>query len=394
MKAMLLRVAIDKGTDGALGPIFEDGSFEYIPISEDPDCVTKETGTYKNTIGRNGKSFSTYLSKGIWNRILHFDPEFATFTYGDPTPKRKDLLKLEKDDLLVFYAGLTPYNNNKWKEALYIIGYFAVDRVLDFNKLTNKEIKECCKLYSNNAHLKLSRSYDNLVIIVGQKDKSKLLDKAILISEKRSAKNNMLYDALSKKMEISLGISGFIYRSLNPKVIKGEDNINNLKRILNLQNISEYKRSDHVFVSVIVYHPFHPSLLLRLENHPLEHQPQNYRLFCQRPAPAEITKRENPQDNIQKSKKWEIPVTDEFIGEMTALFKTPIAMKPKNSMLPYLILDGPPSYEVRFPYYYFEETELCYKWKGSPPDGWEPLAEIVDRLMFQFRKGSNMCLIL
>lgn len=64
MKAMLLRVGIDKGAGGALGPIFEDGSFEYVPIPED-DPESIEDRTYKNTIGRAGKPLSTYLPKGI-----------------------------------------------------------------------------------------------------------------------------------------------------------------------------------------------------------------------------------------------------------------------------------------------------------------------------------------
>lgn len=34
MKAMLLRVGIDTGYGGTLGPIFEDGSFEFVPIPE------------------------------------------------------------------------------------------------------------------------------------------------------------------------------------------------------------------------------------------------------------------------------------------------------------------------------------------------------------------------
>lgn len=33
-KALLLRVGMDRGTGGALGPIFDDGSFEYTPIPE------------------------------------------------------------------------------------------------------------------------------------------------------------------------------------------------------------------------------------------------------------------------------------------------------------------------------------------------------------------------
>lgn len=90
---MLLRIGIDKGTDGALSPIFEDGSFEYIPISEG-DPKLKEDRTYKNTIGRSGRPLSTYLPKVIENRTMHFDPEFETFTYGNPTLKRKYLLKL------------------------------------------------------------------------------------------------------------------------------------------------------------------------------------------------------------------------------------------------------------------------------------------------------------
>jgi hypothetical protein len=233
MKAMLLRVGIDKGTDGTLGPIFEDGYFEFIPISED-DLPTKETRTFKNTIGRSGKPLSTFLPKGIENRTMHFDPEFETFTYGDPTAKRKYLLKLEKGDLLVFYAGLTPFNNKKWEEALYIIGYFTVDKVIDFNKLTKNEIEDCCKLYSNNAHLKRSRSFEDLVIVVGQKDNSKLLDKAILISEKKSAKDGKPYNAVSREMEISLGIAGSIQRSIPPRFISNESNVKNLKNILGL----------------------------------------------------------------------------------------------------------------------------------------------------------------
>lgn len=231
MKAMLLRIGIDKGTDGTLGPIFENGSFEYIPISEG-DSKSKEDRTYKNTIGRSGKTFSTYLPKGIESRTMHFDPEFETFTYGDPTSKRKYLSKLEADDLLVFYAGLTPFENKKHNEALYIIGYFTVEKVIDFNQLTKKDIGKCYQLYPNNAHLKRSYNTKDLVIIVGNESRSKLLNKAILISQAKYDKNGKRYHAVSKEMEISLGISGSIQRSIPPRFIRERENINNLKHIL------------------------------------------------------------------------------------------------------------------------------------------------------------------
>jgi hypothetical protein len=232
MKAMLLRVGIDKGTDGALGPIFKDGSFEYIPLSE-KNSYTREQMTFKNTKGMNGIYFSEYLPDRIINRKLHFDPEFITFTYGDQSVKRNYLLKLEKNDLLVFYAGLTPYKNTAYEEALYIIGYFHVVDVVDFNEF-NLELKSIySKQYKNNAHIK-SNGYDKLVVIKGDDIRSKLLDRAVLISEKKLNKIGRGYHAVSSEMEELLGISGSIQRSIPPRFVRDEY-FENLKQILNYE---------------------------------------------------------------------------------------------------------------------------------------------------------------
>ena len=76
---MLLRVGIDKGTDGALGPIFSDGSFEYIPLSEKSN--TSEKKTFSNTKGLNGMYFTQYLPEKIkkignytWTRNFKLSP--------------------------------------------------------------------------------------------------------------------------------------------------------------------------------------------------------------------------------------------------------------------------------------------------------------------------------
>src|SRR3989338_1352744 len=200
MKAMLLRVGIDKGTDGTLAPIFEDGSFEFIPISESVEN-SGESRTYGNTKVRSGKLLSEYVPKSICNYTMHFDPEFDTFTYGDPTLKRIFLLKLRKGDLLVFYAGLAPYKNNVYQIALYIIGYFLVDKVIDFNILSKEEIKEYFKVYSNNAHVKRGDDTEDLVIVVGNQNHSRLLKKAILISKTMPDKKDRPYQAVSNDME-------------------------------------------------------------------------------------------------------------------------------------------------------------------------------------------------
>lgn len=232
MKALLLRVGVDKATDNALAPIFQDGSFEYIPISE--RCLTNETQTFNNTIGRKGFPLSSYLPKSAKNRVMHYDPEFDTFTYGDPTPKKTYLQKLNRGDLLVFYAGLEPYKNNNYNRELYIIGYFIVDRVIDFAKLSDQEIYNCYQLYPNNAHLKRDYLELDLCLVVGDTDNSKLLERGILISTTQYDTLGRPYYAVSDEMEKLLGIKGSIQRSITPRFIKGNENINNLKNILGL----------------------------------------------------------------------------------------------------------------------------------------------------------------
>ena len=232
MKALLLRVGVDTGTDKALAPIFHDGYFEYIPISE--GYSTNETRTYKNTLGRKGSPLSRYLPKSAENRVIHYDPEFETFTYGDPTSKRSYILKLNTNDLLVFYAGLLPYKNKNYDKGLYIIGYFSVDRIINFAHLSDQEINNCFQLYPNNAHLKRNFIELELSLVVGNKDNSKLLDRGILISQKKYDVLGRPYYAVSDEMEDLLGIKGSIQRSIPPRFIKGLENINNLKNILGL----------------------------------------------------------------------------------------------------------------------------------------------------------------
>lgn len=232
MKAMLLRVGIDKGTDGTLAPLFKDGSFEYIPISESFPTVEL---TYRDVIGRSGRPLSDFLPKSIRGRQMHFDPEFKTCTYGDSTSKINFLVKLEKDDLLVFYAGLqTGLGTEKWeythKKGLYIIGYFTVKKVIKM--VGRHEILEQRKNYPNNAHLKRTVFGSKLIIVSGYKNKSKLLDKGILINQIKYNKIGRPYQAVSALMEAKLGVTGSIQRSIPPRFIKGIKHINNLKKLL------------------------------------------------------------------------------------------------------------------------------------------------------------------
>jgi Nucleotide modification associated domain 3 len=126
MKVALLRVGIDSGSGGMQGPLFEDGSFEFVPI---PDGLAAHSRTYGNTLGRLGRPFVEYFPTTRQPRMaavrVHLDPEFDTFTYGDPAPPKSGLRRLRNGDLLVFYCGLAGWPDPS-PPRLYLMGCFEV----------------------------------------------------------------------------------------------------------------------------------------------------------------------------------------------------------------------------------------------------------------------------
>jgi hypothetical protein len=81
-QVVLLRVGVDAGCGGIQGPLFEDGSFEFVCI---PDNHGVSAHTYGNMLGRDGKPLSGYFgdfrSAVMAEQHVHHDPEFETFTY-------------------------------------------------------------------------------------------------------------------------------------------------------------------------------------------------------------------------------------------------------------------------------------------------------------------------
>lgn len=131
-RVVLLRVGIDAGCGGIQGPLFDDDTFEFICI---PDRKRVSVHTYGNSFGRNGKSFVDYFPNSrreqMADQPVHVDPEFETFTYGDPTTPKRSLRNLNPGDVLVFYCGLQEWDadcgwNQRRRPALYLAGFFEV----------------------------------------------------------------------------------------------------------------------------------------------------------------------------------------------------------------------------------------------------------------------------
>ncbi|QLC34360.1 hypothetical protein EFA46_009115 [Halarchaeum sp. CBA1220] len=230
MTVAIIGVGVDDTNSDPYPTVYEDGTFEYIPIPEAHDST--ESKTYAS-VARHPKGGSLAETPegdeplaGALDKIqpssdgairtgtelekhpLHHDPNFSALTYGEvKTNNRNQLLQLDatEDDVVAFYTGLTdPTSNTPHR---YIIGYFTVNEIIDFAKLlpenpplndddrvprsalpddTRHEIVEKLEANSANAHVKryqASGTIDpNLLIVDGTKPGG-LLETAYPISQ-------------------------------------------------------------------------------------------------------------------------------------------------------------------------------------------------------------------
>ncbi len=173
------------GSGGIHGPLFRDGSFEYIPIPDRFGGEGVDERMYGNSLGRGGRKLIDYFPESrrarLWRQPVHFDPEFETFTYGDPTPPKASLRRLSEGDLLVFYAGLKGWDFD-CPPALYVIAYFQVAKA---GLATSYGRAELAGLFRNNFHVRhrgvFEDQKDRLVLVKGNAS-SRLLKRAVRIS--------------------------------------------------------------------------------------------------------------------------------------------------------------------------------------------------------------------
>lgn len=208
MQVVLLRVGIDTGSGGIHGPLFGDGSFEYIPIPDRFRGKGVDTRTYGNTCGKVELGLADYFPEARREKVseqsIHFDPEFDTFTYGDPTPPKSKLRQLSEGSLLVFYAGLKGWNF-ECLPALYIIGFFEVERA---GLATSFSGAELARLFKNNFHVMHRDVFEDqkerLGLVKGTAN-SRLLKKAVRISSPGKDKRGQPLHRLAPEMQRIFG---------------------------------------------------------------------------------------------------------------------------------------------------------------------------------------------
>ena len=162
--------------DGIPGPIFDGGTFKFIPI---PDS-------------KSNKRLPTYEEMGLgkWapNPLarVHNDPEFETMTFGDykytESGKRNirvaNALNLRPDDFLFFFASLSTLKDRDFRKTtgFYLIGYFEIEQILPYKDAKTSPVVR------KNAHR--LRNHDSGYTIWKGTERSSLLKYAIPMNQR------------------------------------------------------------------------------------------------------------------------------------------------------------------------------------------------------------------
>jgi hypothetical protein len=152
---------------GLPGPLFQDGSFRFVPIRE----------------SKPGKNTPTYRDLGLVDWVpdpddyAHYDPEFETMTFGDYKGQLRtaNIEKLKPRDFLFFFASLSNRADRRRRRTtgLFLIGYFEIGQIF------SDDAARMLSSLQNNAHLR--RSKDTDFTVWKGTSKSKLLERAVPI---------------------------------------------------------------------------------------------------------------------------------------------------------------------------------------------------------------------
>jgi len=182
MQALAINVGANTNEPGFRGPVFPDGSFEYVPIPES-EPTTEAVPTY----GDLAPHLRTPIPDEIRDTPVHLDPEFPEYpvcerySYGDEHGvKAGPLAELSAGDFVYFYATLSVAEAAEWLPptwGAFLIGHFRLAR----DPATPDTREAVAEHFHNNAHYK-RETFDARVLLAGDPDESRLYDRAVPLS--------------------------------------------------------------------------------------------------------------------------------------------------------------------------------------------------------------------
>jgi len=182
LKIGIINVGVNTSHRKLRSPIFEDGTFEFVPIprcspSVCPDepgncleCIEEYTvfPRYCELPSPNGREFSEFIPSDRLKMRTDNDPEFQTFSYGD-FPSRNSrasyLKKLDSGDRLFFLARLVKWSGSHFtnEAGFYLIGFFEIEYIFDEYELADmvksRRFDEKFDRIKNNGHMLMAQNY-------------------------------------------------------------------------------------------------------------------------------------------------------------------------------------------------------------------------------------------
>jgi hypothetical protein len=115
------------------GPVFDDSTFEFLPIPEDRQLPDGHAVRYRDlrSFYQPGSDLLAYVPSRLWDWPTHNDPEFETFTYGDnceTTPRGAALKGLRPGDRLMFLVRLERWHRGRatGRFGFYLVGFLEI----------------------------------------------------------------------------------------------------------------------------------------------------------------------------------------------------------------------------------------------------------------------------
>ena len=172
------------------GPLFPDGTFEFIPIPEDRDLPGPHVTRYRDlrSYYAPGRDLREYIPRRLWDWPAHSDPEFETFTYGDnceTSPRAASLKRMEPGDFLFFLTRLTEWASRKpgVRSGFYLIGFLEIEEVLGDARARPDE--DTLLRFGANAHVRRGlsdpRLWDRFWVFRGS-DRSRRFDRVVPVT--------------------------------------------------------------------------------------------------------------------------------------------------------------------------------------------------------------------
>ena len=184
MRGLAINVGANTNEPGFRGPLFPDGTFEYIPIPES-EPTAEPVPTYADL------PLETDVSD-VADRRVHFDPEFPEvggerYTYGDEHGvKAGPISALSAGDYLFFYATLSTVGDGpdwappEW--GAFVVGHFRLAREPVTGEAYRTLSPEERAPFASNAHVKRD-PFDARVLVLGSSGDSRLYDTAVPLSD-------------------------------------------------------------------------------------------------------------------------------------------------------------------------------------------------------------------